>query len=51
MYNSFTYLNTSFTSSDYEIEFAIAYNKLAKLGAKFSDTAYLYPEPLLVTRF
>ena len=37
--------------SDYEIDFGVAYNKLTSLGATFSLTAYLYPEPVMATKF
>ena len=37
--------------SVYEIDFGEQYNKLSLLGANLSPTAYLYPEPVLVTKF
>ena len=34
-------------SAGYEIDFALAYNKLGSLGAKFNPDAYLYPIDVL----
>ncbi|GAX84388.1 hypothetical protein CEUSTIGMA_g11810.t1 [Chlamydomonas eustigma] len=36
--------------TDYEVDFAQAYNKLTGLGARISKTAYLHPEAILATK-
>ncbi|KAL6762520.1 heme peroxidase [Haematococcus lacustris] len=45
---SFDISRRTVTRTDYEVDFAAAYNKLCGLGAKINPTAYLYPVPIQI---